>query len=61
MSRMPAFLQNSCLRWWRNESCVLEDNVAQMPGHFSGFNIKLVKCGGLTPALRMVDRAAHLA
>jgi L-alanine-DL-glutamate epimerase-like enolase superfamily enzyme len=25
--------------------------------HFHGINIKLVKCGGLTPARRMVDEA----
>jgi len=56
---MPAFLQNSCLPVVADESCVLEDNVAQMPGHFSGFNIKLVKCGGLTRRCAWWTGAAH--
>ena len=37
-----------------DESCVTEQDVARVVGHFDGFNIKLVKCGGLTPARRMV-------
>ncbi len=37
-----------------DESCVTEDDVPRVVRHFDGFNIKLVKCGGLTPALRMI-------
>lgn len=37
-----------------DESCVVEGDVPRVAGYFDGFNIKLVKCGGLTPALRMV-------
>jgi L-alanine-DL-glutamate epimerase-like enolase superfamily enzyme len=37
-----------------DESCVTEDDVAGLPDQFAGFNIKLVKCGGITPARRMV-------
>ena len=36
-----------------DESCVTEQDVTRVAARFSGFNIKLVKCGGLTPALRM--------
>jgi L-alanine-DL-glutamate epimerase-like enolase superfamily enzyme len=43
-----------------DESCVTIDDVERMPGNFAGFNIKLVKCGGLTPALRMVRRGREL-
>jgi L-Ala-D/L-Glu epimerase len=39
-----------------DESSVTEDDVDGVARHFDGFNIKLVKCGGLTPALRMVRR-----
>ena len=42
-----------CLPIFADESCVLEEHVSRVAGHFDGFNIKLVKCGGLTPALRM--------
>jgi L-alanine-DL-glutamate epimerase-like enolase superfamily enzyme len=39
-----------------DESCVTEEDVGRVLEHFDGFNIKLVKCGGLTPARRMVER-----
>ncbi len=37
-----------------DESCVTEADVERVARGFDGFNIKLVKCGGLTPARRMV-------
>jgi L-alanine-DL-glutamate epimerase-like enolase superfamily enzyme len=43
-----------------DESCVTIDDVDRMPGVFAGFNIKLVKCGGLTPALRIARRGWEL-
>jgi L-alanine-DL-glutamate epimerase-like enolase superfamily enzyme len=43
-----------------DESCVTEDDVERIAPHFSGFNIKLVKCGGLTPALRMLETGRRL-
>lgn len=50
----------SCLPLFADESCVTEDDVPRIAAHFDGFNIKLVKCGGLTPALRMVRRGRAL-
>jgi L-alanine-DL-glutamate epimerase-like enolase superfamily enzyme len=38
-----------------DESCVTEDDVRGLAEQFDGFNIKLVKCGGLTPARRMLE------
>ncbi len=40
-----------------DESCVVEQDVARCRNAFHGVNIKLVKCGGLTPARRMVEEA----
>lgn len=40
-----------------DESCVSESDVAKCEGHFHGINIKLTKCSGITPALRMVRDA----
>lgn len=40
-----------------DESCQREEDVARCAGHFHGINIKLVKCGGLTPARRMIAEA----
>jgi L-alanine-DL-glutamate epimerase-like enolase superfamily enzyme len=43
-----------------DESCVLEEDVDRLCRCFDGINVKLVKCGGLTPALRMIQRASTL-
>lgn len=43
-----------------DESCQIESDVDRCYGHFQGINIKLVKCGGLTPARRMISRAREL-
>jgi L-alanine-DL-glutamate epimerase-like enolase superfamily enzyme len=43
-----------------DESCISESDVDRCVGHFHGVNVKLVKCGGLTPAKRMVTRAREL-
>jgi L-alanine-DL-glutamate epimerase-like enolase superfamily enzyme len=43
-----------------DESCVTEADVDRVAAGFDGFNIKLVKCGGLTPARRMVQRGRAL-
>ncbi len=40
-----------------DESCQREEDVACCDGFFHGINIKLVKCGGLTPARRMIEAA----
>jgi L-alanine-DL-glutamate epimerase-like enolase superfamily enzyme len=51
---------DSPLPVFADESCVVETDVPQAVGHFHGVNIKLQKCGGLTPARRMVDQARQL-
>ncbi len=43
-----------------DESCAAEADVDRCHGRFHGVNIKLVKCGGLTPARRMIARAREL-
>lgn len=43
-----------------DESCQIPPDVDRCEGHFHGINIKLVKCGGLTPARRMIARARKL-
>jgi L-alanine-DL-glutamate epimerase-like enolase superfamily enzyme len=43
-----------------DESCQGEADVDKCQGFFHGVNIKLMKCGGLTPARRMIDRARTL-
>jgi L-alanine-DL-glutamate epimerase-like enolase superfamily enzyme len=43
-----------------DESCVFEKDVATCANYFHGINIKLTKCSGLTPALRMIKEAKAL-
>jgi len=43
-----------------DESCVFEQDVEKCQGLFHGVNIRLTKCSGLTPALRMVETARKL-
>lgn len=43
-----------------DESCLTEADVISCALHFSGINIKLTKCGGLTPARRMIQSAREL-
>jgi len=43
-----------------DEACVAEEDVDKCHNHFHGINIKLTKCSGITPALRMIKRAREL-
>ena len=43
-----------------DESCVKEEDVKKCHGLFHGINIKLTKCGGITPARRMLKLARSL-
>jgi L-alanine-DL-glutamate epimerase-like enolase superfamily enzyme len=44
-----------------DEGCITEADVAKChAAAFAGVNIKLVKCGGLTPARRMITEARRL-
>lgn len=43
-----------------DESCIVAQDVIKCAGLFDGVNIKLTKCGGLTPALRMIKQAKSL-
>lgn len=52
--------ENSVLPIIADESCQVESDVEKCHGYFHGINIKLVKCGGLTPALRMIHKAKEL-
>ena len=53
-------LKHSVLPVIADESCIVESDVARCHNHFHGVNVKLVKCGGLTPARRMLQEAKSL-
>jgi L-alanine-DL-glutamate epimerase-like enolase superfamily enzyme len=58
---MTALYKESSLPLFADESCVFETDVVKCNGCFHGINIKLTKCGGVTPALRMIKKARELA
>ncbi|MCH7401424.1 dipeptide epimerase [Belliella kenyensis] len=43
-----------------DESCIVASDVKKCHGLFHGINVKLVKAGGITPGLRMIDEAKSL-
>ncbi|HVZ96986.1 MAG TPA: dipeptide epimerase [Chitinophagaceae bacterium] len=57
---MRFLYEHSPLPLIADESCVLEDDVKKCYQHFHGINIKLTKCSGITPALRMMAQAREL-
>lgn len=57
---MKKVFENSVLPVIADESCISEEDVDKCAGLFHGVNIKVVKCGGLTPARRMIKRARQL-
>ncbi|WP_343697224.1 dipeptide epimerase [Flavobacterium sp.] len=51
---------NSVLPIIADESCIKEEDVAKCHNHFHGVNVKLMKCGGITPGRRMISEAKKL-
>ncbi|MBE2288902.1 MAG: dipeptide epimerase [Chitinophagaceae bacterium] len=57
---MAALKMISPLPLFADESCRTEDEVKLCAAGFHGINIKLTKCGGITPAMRMIKEARAL-
>ncbi|MEO6684037.1 MAG: dipeptide epimerase [Ginsengibacter sp.] len=57
---MKYLYEHSPLPLIADESCVSERDVSKCQGYFHGINIKLTKCSGITPALRMIKEARTL-
>jgi len=57
---MALVKEQSVLPVIADESCIIESDVEQCGPYFHGINIKLTKCGGLTPARRMIKRGREL-
>ncbi|CAI8404476.1 MAG: L-Ala-D/L-Glu epimerase [Flavobacterium sp. SCGC AAA160-P02] len=52
--------EKSALPIIADESCIVESDIEKCIGLFHGVNVKLSKCGGLTPAKRMLEKARAL-
>jgi L-alanine-DL-glutamate epimerase-like enolase superfamily enzyme len=57
---MKRLKQNSSVPIYADESCQTLNDVEKMKDSFHGINIKLMKCGGITPALDMIKKAKQL-
>ncbi len=57
---MKILFEKSPLPLFADESSVFEQDVEKCHHHFHGINIKLTKCSGITPALRMIKQARQL-
>ena len=57
--KLRVFL-DSALPVIADEDCQVPDDVERCHGLYHGVNVKICKCGGLTPALNMLRRAREL-
>ncbi len=57
---MKILFEQSALPLIADESCINEKDLEKCANHFHGINIKLTKCSGITPALRMIGQAREL-
>jgi len=46
--------------WMADEDCQDIDSLEELIPYYKSINIKLMKCGGLTPALEMIKKAREL-
>ena len=51
---------NLHVNWMADEDCQDSSDLELLKNHYKSINIKLVKCGGLTPALEMIKKARSL-
>jgi L-Ala-D/L-Glu epimerase len=52
--------RNKYANWMADEDCQSDINLLTLHPHYSSINVKLVKCGGLTPALQLIREAKSL-
>ncbi|KIC62429.1 enolase C-terminal domain-like protein [Chryseobacterium taiwanense] len=52
--------KNSFANWMADEDCQNIDSLEELVPYYKSINIKLMKCGGLTPALGMIKKAREL-
>lgn len=57
---MKKVYQHSVLPIIADESCQTPTDIKRCHNYFDGVNIKLMKCGGITPALGMIKEAKAL-
>ena len=59
-TEFSALHRNKFANWMADEDCQSENNLRYLQPHYRSINVKLVKCGGLTPALELIEKARLL-
>jgi L-Ala-D/L-Glu epimerase len=59
-NKMKELYQESPVPLIADESCAKLGDLEKCAGYFHGINVKLGKCGGLTPAKKMIEKAKEL-
>jgi L-alanine-DL-glutamate epimerase-like enolase superfamily enzyme len=54
---LPQLFEDRPIPIFVDESCHFAEDVAPLAGSVDGVNLKLMKCGGITEALRIVEQA----
>ena len=57
LETMERVFKNSALPVLADENSIAPEDIPSLVGKFHGINIKLVKCGGILPALKMIHMA----
>lgn len=52
--------KNANANWMADEDCQDISYLEKLQPHYSAINIKLMKCGGITPALELISKAKNL-
>lgn len=52
--------RNLHANWMADEDCQTIENLRSLQPHYRSINVKLVKCGGLTPALELIKAARDM-
>ncbi|MDI9309357.1 MAG: enolase C-terminal domain-like protein [Limnohabitans sp.] len=52
--------RNKFANWMADEDCQSQINLRSLQPYYESINVKLVKCGGLTPALELISAARAL-
>lgn len=55
-----SLIRDKYANWMADEDCQSQNNLRSLQPHYKSINIKLVKCGGLTPALALITEARKL-
>jgi L-Ala-D/L-Glu epimerase len=59
-NQFSVLLRDKFANWMADEDCQSIENLRSLQSHYRSVNIKLMKCGGLTPAMELIQEARKL-